>query len=50
LELGDAQQAQLLFPHWNVVRYLSAAVPWPYPADGAHTFYRDVALPAMNRR
>lgn len=49
LELGDAQQAQLLFPHWDVVRYLSTAVPWPYPPDGAHTFYRDVALPAMNR-
>ena len=48
MELGDAQQAQLLFPHWDVVRYLSTAVPWPYPPDGAHTFYRDVALPAMN--
>jgi len=49
LELADAQQAQLLFPHWEIVRYLSAIVPWPYPPDGAYTFYRDVALPAMNR-
>lgn len=49
LELADARQAQLLFPHWEIVRYLSAAVPWPYPPDGAHTFYRDVALPAMRR-
>jgi len=22
-------------------------VPWPYPADGAETFYREVALPAI---
>jgi RimJ/RimL family protein N-acetyltransferase len=29
------------------VRYLGKQVPWPYPPDGAYTFYRDVALPAM---
>jgi [ribosomal protein S5]-alanine N-acetyltransferase len=49
LELADAQQAQLLFPHWEIVRYLSNAVPWPYPPDGAYTFYRDAVLPAMDR-
>lgn len=47
LDLADAAQAQLLFPHWEVVRYLTNKVPWPYPADGAYTYYRDVALPAM---
>lgn len=49
LELADAAQAQLLFPHWEIVRYLAKGVPWPYPRDGAHTYYRDVALPAMER-
>ncbi|MGC2695564.1 MAG: GNAT family N-acetyltransferase [Candidatus Angelobacter sp.] len=49
LELSDAEQAQLLFPHWEIVRYLTKAVPWPYPLDGAYTFYRDVALPAVGR-
>jgi [ribosomal protein S5]-alanine N-acetyltransferase len=49
LELADARQAQLLFPHWEIVRHLSNAVPWPYPPDGAYTFYRDAALPAMDR-
>jgi RimJ/RimL family protein N-acetyltransferase len=49
LELADAQQAQLLFPHWEIVRYLSNTVPWPYPPDGAYTFYRDAVLPAMDR-
>lgn len=49
LELADAEQAQQLFPQWEIVRYLNHKVPWPYPADGVFTFYRDVALPAMER-
>jgi ribosomal-protein-alanine N-acetyltransferase len=49
LELDDAPQTQLLFPHWEIVRYLSNVVPWPYPSDGAHKYYRDFALPAMER-
>jgi ribosomal-protein-alanine N-acetyltransferase len=49
LELADAEQAQLLFPHWEIVRYLSNVVPWPYPPDGAYKFYRDSALPAIAR-
>jgi ribosomal-protein-alanine N-acetyltransferase len=49
LELADAEQTQILFPHWEIVRYLSKVVPWPYPADGAHRYYHEVALPAMSR-
>jgi [ribosomal protein S5]-alanine N-acetyltransferase len=49
LELADAEQTQLLFPHWEIVRHLSNAVPWPYPQDGAYTFLHDVALPEMQR-
>jgi RimJ/RimL family protein N-acetyltransferase len=49
LELSDAAQVQVLFPHWEIVRYLAAVVPWPYPADGAFTYFRDVALPAVER-
>ena len=49
LELADADQTQLLFPHWEIVRFLASSVPWPYPLDGAHTYYRDAALPAMAR-
>ncbi len=48
LRLDDAEQVQRIFPHWEVVRYL-AGVQWPYPEDGALTYYRDVALPAMAR-
>lgn len=47
LELADAQAVQQQFAHWQVVRYLNAAVPWPYPEDGALTYLRDIALPAM---
>ncbi|QQX61634.1 GNAT family N-acetyltransferase [Pseudomonas chlororaphis] len=49
LELADAEAIQQQFPHWEVVRYLNARVPWPYPADGALTYLRDLALPAMER-
>ena len=49
LELADAEQTQVLFPHWEIVRYIRNAVPWPYPPDGCFTFYRDVTLPAVAR-
>jgi ribosomal-protein-alanine N-acetyltransferase len=47
LQLSDAHQTQLLFPQWEIVKYINPNVPWPYPADGALTYYRDVALPAV---
>lgn len=34
----DAPVIQRLFPQWDVVRWLDAKVPWPYPADGATAF------------
>jgi len=49
LELSDAAQAQALFPRWEVVRYLTATVPWPFPEDGCYRYYADRALPAMER-
>lgn len=49
LHLDDAAQTQNLFSQWEIVRHLLNRVPWPYPPDGAHTFYRDVALPAIER-
>jgi RimJ/RimL family protein N-acetyltransferase len=49
LQLADAERAQVLFPHWEIVRYLTKQVPWPYPRDGATVYYRDVALPAVAR-
>lgn len=49
LELADAEQVQHVFPQWEVVKYLNAVVPWPYPPDGALAYYRDSALPAVAR-
>ncbi|HXA84866.1 MAG TPA: GNAT family N-acetyltransferase [Candidatus Dormibacteraeota bacterium] len=49
LELADAEQAQALFPEWEIVRYLRKIVPWPYPMDGCYKYYRDIALPAVER-
>jgi [ribosomal protein S5]-alanine N-acetyltransferase len=49
LTLDDAPAAQRLFPHWEIVRFLGPRVPWPYPDDGSLAFFRDVALPAVER-
>lgn len=49
LELADADAIQRLFPQWEVVRHLAAVTPWPYPADGARTFLREIVAPAVAR-
>lgn len=49
VELADAEQVQLLFPHWDVVKYLNNVVPWPYPPDGIETFYRSRVIPGMEK-
>jgi ribosomal-protein-alanine N-acetyltransferase len=33
----DAPVIQRRFPRWEIVRWLDAKIPWPYPADGAAT-------------
>ena len=47
LVIEDAATTQRLFPKWEIVRFMNGIVPWPYPDDGAESFYREVALPAM---
>lgn len=47
---ADAPAIQQYFPHWNIVQHLSAkAIKWPYPADGAEKFLKNIALPAMEQ-
>jgi RimJ/RimL family protein N-acetyltransferase len=48
LELSDADAIQRIFPQWEIVRFLNHHIPWPYPADGALQFLRDVALPGVD--
>ncbi|HEY3800679.1 MAG TPA: GNAT family N-acetyltransferase [Caulobacteraceae bacterium] len=43
----DIPAVQAGFEQWNVVRYLHAHVPWPYPADGAATHWRATAAREM---
>ncbi|RZJ42560.1 MAG: N-acetyltransferase [Brevundimonas sp.] len=47
LTLADAPAIQAAFPVWEVVRWIAATVPWPYPDDGAAFFVSQIALPAM---
>ena len=49
LELADATEVQPLFAQWEIVKQLNVRVPWPFPADGVETYYRDDALPAIQR-
>jgi RimJ/RimL family protein N-acetyltransferase len=41
LAARDVPAIQRLFPQWDIVRWLSAYIPWPFPADGAATNMAD---------
>lgn len=43
----DALVIQRVFPHWEIVQYLAATVPWPFPDNGAHHYVNNVALPSV---
>lgn len=47
--LADAPQVQAVFPQWEIVRYMNASIPWPYPDDGAETHLKELAIPRMER-
>jgi [ribosomal protein S5]-alanine N-acetyltransferase len=49
LQLADAERTQLLFPQWEIVKFLTSKVQWPYPAGRALSYYRDQALPNIAR-
>jgi len=41
LEARDTPAIQRTFPQWELVKFLHATVPWPYPDDGAATNMAD---------
>ena len=49
MEFADLPQVQAIFPQWDIVKHLTASVPWPYPANGAEIFFREMARPARER-
>lgn len=42
---SDAESWQKYFDDYEVIRNLSAFVPWPYPKDGVITFLKNQILP-----
>ncbi|PXY62026.1 GNAT family N-acetyltransferase, partial [Enterobacter hormaechei subsp. steigerwaltii] len=38
LVAADAVQIQQRYPRWEIVRYMVASVPWPYPENGAENY------------
>lgn len=46
----DALQIQILYPHWEIVRYMVSSVPWPYPDNSAKKYVNKVSLPDMEKR
>ncbi|MBA1231605.1 GNAT family N-acetyltransferase [Pseudomonas viridiflava] len=47
IRLEDACALQTSFNHWEVVRYLTHHVPWPYPEGEALRHLQEDVLPAM---
>ena len=50
ISLDDAPAIQKHFDNWNIVKYLSTVVPWPYPDDGAEVFIRENVLPRVREK
>ncbi|CAO3420012.1 GNAT family N-acetyltransferase [Azospirillum doebereinerae] len=46
---ADVEAYERNFIDYEVVRHLSAVIPWPYPEDGISTFIRDQVLPVQGR-
>ena len=45
----DAPRIQQVFPCMEVMEFLNASIPWPYPEDGAEEFL-NLVLPEMSAR
>ncbi len=48
-ELNDSKSYQKNFADYEVIRYLSHLVPWPYPENGVYEFLKNVILPPQGR-
>lgn len=47
LTLADAPFYQRHFADYEVIRHLSAHVPWPYPNDGVRVYLQTVVFPKL---
>lgn len=44
---SDAPAIQRHFNNFDIIKYMGAAVPWPYPDNGAEDFLKNYGLPLM---
>lgn len=49
LTLEDAPTYQQNFSDYEVIKYLSSQVPWPYPENGAEYFISNMILPRQGK-
>ena len=47
LTINDAPAVQAIFPQWEIVKWMNAIIPWPYPENGASEYLTHVALPGI---
>jgi len=44
ISLEDSSTIQKYFDNWNIIKYIGAEVPWPYPGDGATTYLKEILM------
>ena len=47
--LADVPSYQSHFADYDVIQYLSANVPWPYPENGAETYLTQLVIPNQGK-
>ena len=47
--LNDASSYAKHFIDYEVVRFLSKSIPWPYPEDGIKNYLKEVVLPRQGK-
>lgn len=48
-DLEDAPILQKYFNNWNIIKHLNDQVPWPYPEDGVYSFFKNEAIPRIQK-
>ncbi len=49
VQLEDVPAIQKYFGVWEVVQHIGAAVPWPYPSDGAQHWFDKIVGPEIQK-
>lgn len=49
VRISDAHSYQKYFNDYEVLKYLSANVPWPYPENGAEFYIKNMVIPNQGK-